>query len=171
MNIISTLCVDEKKWVKVKPTGYQPHGRRSHCAVRYSEDKVLLFGGYNAGNKRHFNDVFIYDSCEWWGTVRSCDYRSCDSRKILQIFMLFLFSGHRHIIEVQPFGVPPIPRRRCGYSIASNEVIFCGGTRWAGTSGWSFNDFCYSPTERMIDGKKKLILHDHDDTFILSLCE
>ena len=23
------------------------------------------------------------------GTVRSCDYRSCDSRKILQIFMLF----------------------------------------------------------------------------------
>ena len=76
------------------------------------------------------------------GTVRSCDYRSCDSRKILQIFnVIFYFSGHRHIIEVQPFGVPPIPRRRCGYSVASSEVIFCGGTRWAGTSGWSFNDF------------------------------
>ena len=131
MNIISTLCVDEKKWVKVKPTGYQPHGRRSHCAVRYSEDKVLLFGGYNAGNKRHFNDVFIYDSCKWWGTVRSRDYWSCDSRKICKFLCYFYFSGHRHIIEVQPFGVPPIPRRRCGYSIASNEVIFCGGTRWA----------------------------------------
>ena len=61
--------------------------------------------------------------------------------KYYKFLCYFYFSGHRHIIEVQPFGVPPIPRRRCGYSVASSEVIFCGGTRWAGTSGWSFNDF------------------------------
>ena len=46
----------------MKPSGYQPEGRRSHCAVRYSENKVLYFGGYNSLSERHFNDVFIYDS-------------------------------------------------------------------------------------------------------------
>ena len=44
------------------PSGYQPQGRRSHCAVRYSDDKILYFAGYNTAIDKHFNDVFIYDS-------------------------------------------------------------------------------------------------------------
>ncbi|XP_003391324.2 PREDICTED: kelch domain-containing protein 3-like [Amphimedon queenslandica] len=117
--------LDELRWVKVaKPDGYQPHARRSHCAVRCGVHKILFFGGYNGGNKRHFNDVFIYDSL------------------------------NRLTTEIIPFGIPPSPRRRCGYCITNNELILCGGT---------------SPTERVYDGKKHLILHDHSDTFVLSL--
>ena len=56
------IHVDEKKWIKVTPSGYQPQGRRSHCAVRYSANKILYFAGFNAIDKLHFNDVFIYDS-------------------------------------------------------------------------------------------------------------
>lgn len=53
---------DEQKWVRVDNVGYRPHGRRSLCAVHFSEDKVLYFGGYNARLKRHFSDVFIYNA-------------------------------------------------------------------------------------------------------------
>uniref|UniRef100_A0A1X7UYZ5 BTB domain-containing protein n=1 Tax=Amphimedon queenslandica TaxID=400682 RepID=A0A1X7UYZ5_AMPQE len=116
--------LNKKKWTIVEPSGYQPEGRRSHCAVRYSENKVLYFGGYNSKIERHFNDVFIYDSL------------------------------NQHTVEVIPFGIPPVPRRRCGYCIINNEVIFCGGT---------------SPRDMIINGEKRSVLHDHSDTIVLSL--
>ena len=61
--------------------------------------------------------------------MTSCNYCFKTRVKVFTSGFVGFFLGNRHVVEVQPFGIPPIPRRRCGYCIVNNEVIFCGGTR------------------------------------------
>ena len=56
------LFIGEQKWSKIETKGYQPRGRRSLSAVRYGDNKILYFGGFNNRIKRHFNDVFVFDA-------------------------------------------------------------------------------------------------------------
>lgn len=54
--------IGEQKWVKVDAKGYQPRGRRSLSYAKYGDSKIIYFGGFNNKLKRHFNDIFVYDS-------------------------------------------------------------------------------------------------------------
>ena len=56
--------------------------------------------------------------------------------------------------EIRPFGTNPTPRRRVGCAHIGSEILICGGT---------------SPAIVEKDGKKREILHDHNDVYILHL--
>ena len=49
---------------------------------------------------------------------------------VIMMSLSYQFLVNRHVTEVIPFGIPPVPRRRSGHCIINNEVIFCGGTRY-----------------------------------------
>ena len=80
------------------PSSGLPDGRRSHSALCVDGDKLLVFGGYNSRQNRHFNDVWLLDTTT------------------------FTWSRRR------PEGKPPCHRRRQAAAMVGKKIFFFGGT-------------------------------------------
>lgn len=58
-------------WHEVQNTSAEPPGRRSHACFVY-KNKMFIFGGYNAREQKHYNDMWCFDTkagkwTELWG--------------------------------------------------------------------------------------------------------
>ncbi|KAK9885657.1 hypothetical protein WA026_012421 [Henosepilachna vigintioctopunctata] len=91
-------CLDLKTLVWQRPvvSGDLPCGRRSHSAFVYN-NKMYIFGGYNALKAKHFNDLFEFNPMTSnWKKVKAIGEEPCERRRqscVLVGNRLFLFGG------------------------------------------------------------------------------
>ncbi|XP_017772194.1 PREDICTED: kelch domain-containing protein 3-like [Nicrophorus vespilloides] len=122
------LDLHENKWYNTKATGDIPIGRRSHSAFVYNE-KMYIFGGYNAVLGHHFNDTYVYDpkTNEW--TALSPNYS------------------------------PPCRRRRQACIAVDDRVFLFGGTSPIdGTEENTRNDYLYDSDRKLNDHSDMYVL-------------
>lgn len=83
-------------WHKPDVTGDIPCGRRSHSAFVY-DDKMYIFGGYNAIEGKHFNDLYEFDpSILRWRKIEAPGEEPCERRRQACVLVgnrVFLFGG------------------------------------------------------------------------------
>lgn len=105
----------------------------------------MITSGYNPGGRRSHSAVYFRESIIYFAGFDAL-------RKVHFGDVFILNINTNHITEVRPWGQYPCARRRSACALAGTELIICGGT---------------SP--EIIEGKKKSILVDRSDTFILNL--
>jgi len=90
------LDLHTHKWYNPYTTGIRPIGRRSHSAFVYN-DKMYIFGGYNALKFEHYNDLFEYDPVtSEWTLIKPLGESPCNRRRQACIVVderVFLFGG------------------------------------------------------------------------------
>lgn len=83
-------------WCKPKVSGDIPFGRRSHSAFVYN-DKMYIFGGYNALQRTHFNDLYEFNpESNTWKNLNILGEYPCERRRQSCVVVnnrVFLFGG------------------------------------------------------------------------------
>ncbi|XP_054706204.1 kelch domain-containing protein 3-like [Uloborus diversus] len=104
-NKIIRFNTESMLWEAPDVSGDIPCGRRSHSAVVY-QDELYIFGGYNAGNNKHLNDLYKFnpETGEW--------------TKLVAI------------------GEGPCPRRRHCACVVGNQMFLFGGSSPSQEAGW-----------------------------------
>ncbi|KAL3266083.1 hypothetical protein HHI36_010269 [Cryptolaemus montrouzieri] len=91
-------CFDlySSTWNKVSVTGDIPCGRRSHSAFVH-DGNMYIFGGYNALQGKHFNDLFEFSPSKLeWRKITTFGEVPCERRRqscVLVGNRVFLFGG------------------------------------------------------------------------------
>ncbi|XP_071056826.1 kelch domain-containing protein 3 [Onthophagus taurus] len=103
-NDIWYLDLRTHEWVKPVVPGQKAIGRRSHSAFVYN-NKMYIFGGYNAVELVHFNDLHEFDpSTNTWREIKAHGQPPCSRRRqacVLVENRLFLFGGTSPICTVR----------------------------------------------------------------------
>lgn len=69
------------------------------------DDKIYIFGGYNAIEEKHYNDMYEYDPLHGkWRKINIFGQGPCERRRQACVVVgdrLFLFGGTRYVITVE----------------------------------------------------------------------
>jgi len=180
-NTLYGLNLETLLWELYPCKGVYVKERDFHTATAIGKHKLIVFGGRSDEMAPIFSNHDIYDDqfycCDLrdgsWSQVITTGYKpvgrrshsaayyresiiyfagfnACQKKHFGDVFILNVNTNH--ITEVRPWGEYPCARRRSACALIGSELIICGGT---------------SP--EIIEGRKKPVLVDRSDTFILNL--
>ncbi len=113
----------------------QPPPRWKHTATKYSDSKILVFGGFTSSKQnQRLNDVWVFDSVsEDWSKVQCVN--ECDNKRTnikIQSSPLLTVDGTKSFA--------PCPRGSHSSAIIGNYVFIFGGYGGAGYARQDFSD-------------------------------
>ncbi|XP_026478902.1 kelch domain-containing protein 3-like [Ctenocephalides felis] len=95
-NEMKYLDTDNATWYESPVAGEVPIGRRSHSAFVYN-NMIYIFGGYNALEDEHFNDIYCFcPNTNVWNSVKTFGRSPCQRRRQACVLVgnkLYLFGG------------------------------------------------------------------------------